>query len=315
MSNVPNYRRHQRLPTPTIVILIVLAVLLILGGLGFLIYLTSVQYTTSLRVTGTVAVQSTRHAQQTVQAHVQETANILNTAQAAIYATTTEQVNEQLNQSATATATVDLVTATANTLDDLYSKATSGTPVLDDSLLDNTGAGKWDEGANNAHTGCAFMSDGYHVSEAQQGFFQPCLAHAMSFDNFAYQVSMTINKGFRGQGGILFRTDGTNSLYYFFRVSIDGRYALDVYTTNSQTGNPQAETLTTGLTPSITTGLGTANQLAVIAIDRQLYLFVNGTYIAKVVDGSFSSGGIGLAVLGTNAPIDATFSNAQVWKM
>ncbi len=296
-------------------ILIILAVLLILAGLGILIYLTGVQYTSSLRAIGTVAVQSTRYAKQTAQAHVQETANTLSTAQAALYATATEQANEQLNQSATATATVDLVTATASAFDDLYSKATSGTPALDDSLLDNTGPGKWDEGASNAHTGCTFMGDGYHVSEAQQGFFQPCLAHAMTFDNFAYQVSMTINKGFRGQGGLLFRTNSTNSLYYFFRISIDGRYALDVYTVNSQTGKSQAETLTTGLTPAITTGLGTVNQLAVIARGRQLDLFVNGTYIAKVVDATFSSGGIGLAVLGTNAPIDATFSDAQVWKM
>ena len=315
MSSEPNYRRQQRLPTPTIMILIVLAVLLILGGLGFLIYLTGVQYTASLRAVGTVAVQSTRYAKQTAQAHVQETANILGTAQAAIYATATEQVNEEVNRSATATATVDLVTATASALDDLYSKATSGTPAFDDSLLDNTGPGKWDMGAHDAHTGCAFMSDGYHVSEAQQGFFQPCLAHAMTFDNFAYQVSMTINKGFRGQGGLLFRTNGTNSLYYFFRISIDGSYALDIYTLNGQTSKRQVQTLTTGLTPAITTRLGTANQLAVIARGSQLYLFVNGTYIAKVVDGTFSSGGIGLAVLGTNAPIDATFSDAQVWKI
>ncbi|HZU00115.1 MAG TPA: hypothetical protein VFA10_10665 [Ktedonobacteraceae bacterium] len=315
MSSESNYRRQQRLPTPTVVILIVVAVLLILGGFGFLIYLTSVQYTTSLRVAGTAAVQSTRSAKQTAQAYVQATANKLGTAQAAIYATATTYANEQLNQSATATATVDLVTATASALDDLYSKATSGTPALDDSLLDNTGPGQWDVGASNPHTGCTFMSDGYHVSEAQQGFFQPCLAHAMTFDNFAYQVSMTINKGFRGQGGLLFRTNSTNSLYYFFRISIDGSYALDIYTLNSQTGKPQAQTLTTGLTPAITTHLGTPNQLAVIARGSQLYLFANGTYIAKVADGTLSSGGIGLAVLGTNAPIDATFSNAQVWKM
>ncbi len=315
MSNVPNYRRRQHLPTPTIVLLIILAILLILGGLGFLIYFAGVQYTTSLRVTGTVEVQSTQHAKQTVQAHIQATDNTLSTAQAVIYATATEQANEQFNQSATATATVDFVTATASALDELYSQATSGTPVFDDTLLDNTGPGKWDEGTNNAHTGCTFMSDGYHVSEAQQGFFQPCLAHAMTFDNFAYQVSMTINKGFRGQGGLLFRTDSSNNLYYFFRISINGLYALDVYTTNSETGNAQALTLTTGLTNAITPGLGTANQIAVIAKGGQLYLFVNSTYITKVANSAFTSGGIGLAVLGTNAPIDATFSNAQVWKL
>src|SRR5207237_4067162 len=202
--------------------------------------------------------------------------------QAVIYATATEQANEQLNQSATATATVDFVTATASALDDLYSQATSGTPVFDDTLLDNTGPGKWDEGANNAHTGCAFMSDGYHVSEAQQGFFQPCLAHAMAFDNFVYQVSLKINKRFRGQGCILFRTDSSNNLYYFFRISINGLYALDLYTTNSQTGNAQALTLTTVFTNAITTGLGPANQIADIARGSQLYLFVNDTYITQV---------------------------------
>lgn len=314
MSNMQSYRRRQHLPPSVIVILIVSALLLIVGGLGFIVYLTSVQYTTTIHATATMAVQSTRHARQTAQVHEQETANVLSTEQAAIYATATEQVNEQTNQSATATATVDLVTATAGALSDQYSKVTSGRPAFDDSLSDNTGPGKWDEGPAS-HTGCAFMNGGYHASEAQQGFFQPCFTHAMTFDNFVYQVNMTINKGFHGQGGILFRTDSTNSGYYFFRVSVDGMYALDVYTTNSQTGKAQAKTLTRGLTSTVTPGLGSSNQIAVMAKDNQLYLFVNGEYVDGIVDRTFSSGGIGVAVLDTNAAVDATFSGAQVWKV
>jgi hypothetical protein len=296
-----------------VVTLIALAVLLIVGGLGFIVYFTSIQYTSTLHATATMQVRSTQYAQQTAQARVQETANALSTAQAIIYATATAQTNEQANKSATATATVDSVTATASALADMYSQVTSGTPLFDDPLIDNTGPGKWDEQPPPTHTGCTFMDDGYHAIEAKQGYFQPCFAHANSFGNFAYQVSMTINKGFHGQGGILFRADTTNSTFYFFHIGSDSTYALDVYTINNQA--VQAKTLARGLSTAITAGLGSSNQLAVIANGKQLYLYVNSEYIATMVDSTLSSGDIGVAVLDTNAPIDATFTDAQVWKV
>jgi hypothetical protein len=311
LNTMSSYRREPRLSTPVVVFLILLALLLIVGGFGFIIYITSVQYTDSIHTTATIQVQSTQHTQQTVQARAQETAATLSTAQVIIYATATAQANE----SATATATIDSATATASAFGDLYSQVTGGTPTLDDPLSDNTGPGNWDEESPPTHTGCTFMDDGYHALEAKQGYFQPCFAHAMTFVNFAYQVSMTINQGFRGQGGILFRANSTNNTYYFFHISIDGTYALDVYATVSHTGNVEARTLAQGLTTAITTGLGSSNQLAVIAKGKQLYLYVNGQYVNQVVDSTVSSGEIGVAVLDTNAPVDALFSDAKVWKV
>jgi hypothetical protein len=294
-----------------VVLLSLLALLLIVGGFGFIIYSTSVQYTHTIHASATIQVQSTQHTQQTAQAQAQQTAHTLSTAQAIIYATATAQANE----SATATATVDSVTATASAFGDLYSKVTSGTPAFDDSLSDTTGPGKWDRESPPTHTGCTFMADGYHALEAKQDYFQPCLAHAMTFANFAYQVSMTINQGFRGQGGVLFRANSANNSYYFFHISIDGTYALDVYATNSHTGNTETRTLAQGLTTAISAGLGSSNQLAVIAKGKQLYLYVNGQYVNQVVDSTLSSGEIGVAVLDTNAPVDALFSDAKVWKV
>lgn len=219
---IQDYRKKQRLPTAVAILLIVLASLLIVAGFTFIIYASNVQYRQSLKAIATAQIQSTKNVLTTTQAYTQGTANALNTAQANVAATTTAQAND----SATATATVDSVTATASALGNLYNQSTSGTPVLNDTLSDNTGNGQWEGGTSSVLTGCAFVNSKYHVSEAQQGNFQPCFARATQFSNIAYQVSITFNKGNRAQGGLLFRADTTKSTYYFFRIGADGSMHL-----------------------------------------------------------------------------------------
>lgn len=303
-----DYRVRRRVPNVATLLLALLALALIGSGLGFIVYATSRDYHQSLVAGATAEMRSTQNAQATVQAFNQATADIESTMQAQVGATATAQDNAN----ATATATIDSATATVNALSVLFTQSTSGTPVFDDPLSDANGAGKWDEGndPSSVHTGCVFSNGGYHVMEAQQGYFRPCIAQATDFNNFAYQVSMTVHKGNRAQGGILFRATPSNDTFYFFRIGTDGSYALDVYK-----GNNQVSTLTSGQGTAINPGVGQSNQIAAIVNSNQLTLYVNGQYVDSVTDGNLTEGKIGVAVINVNSPVDASFSDAQVWKL
>src|SRR5437868_15297413 len=120
---------------------------------------------------------------------------------------------------------------------------------------------------------------------------------------------MTLNDG--KFGGIVFRVDSTNTLFYYFRIGIDGTYALDVYT-----GNGSPNTLSSTSSSSIMTGVQASNQLTVVARDNSLYLYVNGQYITTVTDSTYSAGEIGVfAGSFTDPTAHATFNDAKVWTL
>ncbi len=296
-----SHRRRAGLPTPVIVFVIVLVVVLIASGMGFIIYSTTNQYQTSLHHLESAEIQLTANVTNTAQANIQA----LNTAQANIDATATSQAND----SAQATETVDNATATASALNDLYTSSTDGTPVFDDPLSDNTGAGSWQVGNPSKGTGCSFTNSVYQASEGQLNFFQPCIAQKTRFSSFAYQVQVTISQGNLGQVGLIFRINSSNKAYYFFHIGTDGSYALDLY----QGNNPR--TLSSGFNSAITPGVGQSNLLAVVANSNMLYLFANGQYLASVTDSSLTAGKIGVGVIDRSTPVVAQFTDAQVWDL
>jgi 3-keto-disaccharide hydrolase len=307
----PRPRPHRsRVSLVAQVSAIVLALLLVISGLVFIIYSATVGYHGTLRAVATSEARATQYVVGTAQAQQQATAQTLSTAQAYINTTATAQTI----QAAQATAAIDNATATATSLSDLLTQATGKTPTLDDSLSDNSGTGKWDEGntinTSVASTGCAFKDGVYHVTEAQQGFLQPCIAENTDFSNFVYQVQVTLDQGNQGQAGLLFQVDSTNKAYYFFYIGSDGSYELDLYSSSGQ-----VTTLTRSINAAITTGLGQSNQLSVLAKNGTYYLYANGQYLVTVTNTSLSSGKIGLAVVNQDTPVDAEFSAVQVWKL
>ena len=301
-----NYRRRETLSPAFKVFLLLLAGLLLLGGLGLVVFSSARQYRTTLHTGATVVAQATQNSVSTVQAQSQGTAQALSTAQANIEATATSQADT----TTAATATVDNVTATATALGAVYTQSTSGTPAFNNPLSDNTGDGKWDEGAVAINTGCMFTDSSYHVSEARQGYFQPCIAENTKFGNFAYSVDLTINKGNPGQAGMVFRASSDNKAYYLFRIGTDGSYAFDVYDTH---GN--VKTLVQGFSSAITTSFGQANTLTVIAQGTQYLLFANGQYVDSATDNTLQEGKIGVVAVNAGTPIDVTVGNVQVWKL
>lgn len=301
----PRPRPSQGPPKAIRVLTIVLASLLVVSGLSFVIYAATNQYGLAVgsqrRLNVNATVRGQIASQATLVSSLQQTAQPLATTQAQVFASATAQ-------SQSTAVTQDQATATATALGDMLAQATSGTPALDDPLIDNSQNNSWDVGfTDNNNTGCNFAGSGYEVQEARQGTLQPCFAEKTSFSNFVYQASMTITSG--NQGGLIFRANNARRQYYLFRIDSTGAYALDLYNGDKYTQ------LAHGTNLAILTGVGASNDLTVIANKQAFYLFVNATYVDSVSDKTLSGGQIGVAVINQNLPTTVDFSNVQVWKV
>lgn len=270
-------------------ILVVLALVIIASGVG-LIYYSTVYRPNQLHMQATSTVQAiqTQHARGTATAESQVTA----TAKA----TATVQAQATANAQATVTA-----------LQNIYTSATKGTPVLDDSLASNSGSG-WDEDIAVGGGGCAFSSGSYHASLYKAGFYFPCIARNTNFGNFAFQVQMTIIKG--DNGGLIFRGDGSTTKFYAFRVDTNGVY--DLFST--QDSNHSTE-LAYGNSFSFKKSAGQANLLTIIARNSSIYFYINKQYVGNIADSTYQSGQIGFLAEDRTNPTDISFNNAQVWKL
>jgi len=189
-----------------------------------------------------------------------------------------------------------------------YEIATSGTPTLNNSLQGNSSA-QWDTGSQ-----CLFALSRYQITEPTQGDFHTCTAENSKYTDFAYQVTMVIQKG--DCGGLLFRmnTTGSSPVYYVFQVCQDGTYDLFVVrnnTTNTLLSNTPASS------SEIKHGSGQENVIAVLVKGNAISMYVNdlGTPIATVIDANTISkqGGIGLIAYAPNAPTTVTYTDALVW--
>jgi eukaryotic-like serine/threonine-protein kinase len=185
---------------------------------------------------------------------------------------------------------------------------TTGSLALNDPLSANSGGSSWPDGISTGGGTCQFSQGAYHISMTQSGSFHYCIAGATTFSNFAYEVRMTLLKG--DGGGLIFRADGTNGKFYYFRVNRDGSYALYLYTNTSST---QGQTLASGITRFVHTGLNIANVLAVVARGGTFDLYVNNQLIDSVSNNIYSSGQLGLAAAYVTEPTEAVFSDARVW--
>jgi hypothetical protein len=90
------------------------------------------------------------------------------------------------------TATAQVV-APATTQEQMYARATSGTPVIDDPLIDNSRGYNWTVGSDDIGT-CTFSGGAYHVLPSN-GYFKFCGPAVLSLSDFAFQVQMKILKG------------------------------------------------------------------------------------------------------------------------
>lgn len=289
VSPPPARRQGKGMSRGLMLILVVLALVIMASGVG-LIYYSAVYRPNQLHMqaTSTVQAMQTRNAQGTATAEGQATA----TAKAAA----TVQAQTTVNAQGTVTA-----------FQNIYTSATQGTPVLDDSLTSNSGSG-WDEDIAVGGGGCAFSNGSYHASLYKAGFYFPCIARNTNFSNFAFQVQMTILKG--DDGGLIFRGDGSTTKFCAFRVDTNGVY--DLFSTKDSNHSTE---LAYGNSSSFKKSVGQANLLTIIARNSSIYFYINKQYVGNITDSTYQSGQIGFLAEDRTNPTDISFNNAQVWKL
>ncbi len=265
MRRVKIITLRQGLSSDRIALLVGLALLVIAGSTGFFYLLT-----TNQRSVGD--------------------ANATATTRTIVAATATSQSHKM------ATTTAQVV-ATATKPEQMYARLTSGTPVLDDPLIDNSKGYNWYEGTDSIGT-CVFTGGAYHNIEPKPGY-HTCGPPGASFRDFAFQVQMVIVKG--DAGGIIFRWVSTHA--YGFYISQEGSYELLIDFTIIKYGSSSA----------IKVGLNQSNLIAVLAHGNTIDLFVNEQYITSVNDSTYSEGIIGVGAHDISNPTEVEFRNAKAW--
>ncbi len=192
---------------------------------------------------------------------------------------------------------------------DIYTQATSGSPVINDPLTHQEQSFWSTLTQDDGNGGCAFTGGAYHVREADPRHSYYCTAAGI-YSNFAFQVQMTIITG--DNGGIVFRLDLANAKYYRLRIYQDGAYDILIYVDNTAA---HTKFLQQGHIPTFNSGPGQSNLITIIARNTDFYLFVNKKYIATAIDSSYSLGQIGLSVGDYSHPTEVAFNNAQVWNL
>ncbi|GCE49552.1 helix-turn-helix protein [Thermosporothrix hazakensis] len=185
-----------------------------------------------------------------------------------------------------------------------------GTLVLEDTLAAQNLHLNWQEGWNENHASCQFRREAYFSYQPLEGFFHACIAQATNYQNFAYEVEMTLLSG--DYGGLIFRSmNSIDSKYYLFRIHTDGRYALKLYIDKVDDHAPM---LAEGTSAAIRTGIAQTNLLAVVADKETISLYANHQKLATIQNNTYTHGQIGLfAGNEMQAPAEGFFRNLKVW--
>lgn len=189
----------------------------------------------------------------------------------------------------------------------LYSRVTAGKPTIQDGLNSSSASAWTAYSGNNGR--CAFSGGLYHINSLSAGL-TACFFNARYFDDFAFQVQMTITKG--DAGGITFRfpspgTTASSLNAYVFIINVLGECSL------IRIHNGDYTTLISKSNPTIGKGINQTALLTVIARGSVFFLYVNRQFITTVQDKTFQSGLIGLLSLSFQDPTEVAFHNAQIW--
>lgn len=266
------HERSNRSPVAMIASLIILLLLLIIGGSGIGYYI-AVPRPAEFQAQATAVTQKLLATQAKA------------TAQAYAFAT---------------------ATTAALTPYDIYNRATSGTPVINDPLDSKQGS-SWLQLEASGNS-CSFSGGAYHIRITTKPSSGYCFAYNSLFSNLAFQVQQTVFQG--DVGGLIFRyiTNG-NLGCYLFEITRFGEYTLYSVKGNDST------LLTGGFSHVINTGFYQHNILTVVAEGSHLYLYVNKQTVASVTNTNYSSGQVALFAGSNAGSTDVAFNNAQVWAL
>ncbi|SRR5579884_2881438 len=259
---------------------------------------------------------------QTVVTQVQQTAttsptlaptpNMTATVQA-VTATAVQQARQAtVTAIARQTATVQAqASATAGVIQTATAGNATYTDTLNNANATATRQANWDQNNN-----CTFQSDGYHVSAKKmfgKGQIKGCMESGYSYSNVTISVDMTMLGGHAG--GVFFRV-GTdlfrNYSGYLFALDSQGNYTFSRSSNFSSGDVPLKEgTVASGFKA----GYNVKNTLQIIANGNSLSFYVNGVFLDKEQDTTFTSGDIAFFASATDNSSDAdiAYSNLRVF--
>jgi hypothetical protein len=315
---MPVQRRSSPARTRGIVvgILALLALLAVIGPIVF------ASLTVRQHVHGTVtpfATHTVLQVQHTATATptLTPTPNVTATAQAAT-ATAVQQARQAtVTAIAGQTATVQAqASATAGVIQTATAGNATYTDALNDPNATTTRQANWDQ---NQDGSCAFQSDGYHVSAKKvlsKGQIRGCMESGYSYTNATIAVDMTMLSGHAG--GVFFRATADplfhNYAGYLFALDSQGNYAIS-HSHNFSAGDVS---LKEGAVPTgFKAGYNVKNTLQIIANGSSLSFYVNGVFLDKEADATFTSGNIAFFASSSDSGTDAdvAYSNVRVFAM
>jgi hypothetical protein len=169
-------------------------------------------------------------------------------------------------------------------------------PVFNDPLTSN--ANGWVTSQN-----CFFKSDGFHEKTTNAAW--ACDAPTNVPDNFTAQVQVKQISGATNLPyGLDFRRSSTNAEYRFY---IDGYGHWIILRCTSSTCSTLSNWTPSG---AIQAGLNRENTLEVSASGSHFEFFANGQKIGQIVDSTYGSGTLALAVGGSN--MEAVYTNLVI---
>jgi serine/threonine protein kinase len=212
------------------------------------------------------------------------------------------------NQSTVSSAAIEQPTSTGQhtqTASSVSIDATEGTPLISDRLDSNTN-GHWTEDP----THCIFTDGTYHIAVTQTNFLQSCGLLALSIDNAAVQVDVSLLSG--RDAGILLRANGEE--FYDFEINNQGQF----FFRRHDPGGATTYRVLIPETPSnVIAPASQKNTLLIIARGDDFKLYINGTLVGEVHDNTYTGGSIALAA-GTLAPQtvgEGSFANFKLFKI
>jgi hypothetical protein len=158
-------------------------------------------------------------------------------------------------------------------------------------------------------TGCSYTQNHYQITVVDQT--QPvhvCLGPTLR--NFAFEVQMTIAKG--DCGGLVFRGDLKNNVFYNYMVCQLGVYSLTKYVGN----NPGVSLIKITSSPAINGNVNQSNTLGIYANGDNIIVYANGKQLGSVHDNTSAMGQLGLdAVALSNGSTQVLYSYATAWSL
>lgn len=180
---------------------------------------------------------------------------------------------------------------------------TGQNPSLTDSLSSDDGS--W----NNDGQACAFQNGAYHVLVNQPNYLQPCMNTKFSMTSAAIKVDLSLAQG--SNAGILYR-QGSDQ-FYDFEITSQGQF----FFRRHDAGGGANYTYLISMKSASSIATSDTNTLLMLDNRGNFTFYINGTYVGRVQDTTYTSGQLGFAAgtLPSVSNADASFSNLDVYPL